>query len=60
MPIHRKFQPLPITALVPAGWLRRYLRKQAHGLTGHLQVAGFPFNTTGWAGPRMIPPKHTA
>ena len=58
MPIHRKFQPLPLTAIAPAGWLKRYLRAQAQGLTGHLQVAGFPFNTKGWAGPRLLPPEH--
>ena len=54
MPIHRKFQPLPITAIVPGGWLSRYLGTQASGLTGHLQVAGFPFNTKGWACPKVI------
>ncbi len=58
MPTHRKFQPLPITAITPDGWLRRYLRAQAQGLTGHLQVAGFPFNTKGWAGPRLLPSEH--
>ncbi len=60
MPIHRKLQPLPITAVEPRGWLRRYLRKQTRGLTGHLQAAGFPFSTKGWAGPRMAPPKEAA
>ena len=60
MPIHRKFQPLPLTAIAPAGWLSLYLRAQAQGLTGHLQVAGFPFNTKGWAGPRLLPPEHAA
>ena len=57
MSTHAKFQELPITAIAPNGWLRGYLQKQARGLTGHLHVAGFPFNTKGWAGPRIIPPK---
>jgi DUF1680 family protein len=30
------FRPLPLDALRPAGWLRRQLRIQADGLSGHL------------------------
>ncbi len=30
------FQPLPIGAIRPAGWLQRQLRLQADGLSGHL------------------------
>ena len=51
MQIRRKFQEVTINSVEPAGWLRRYLEKQRDGLTGHLEVAGFPFNTRGWAGP---------
>ncbi|MFI4912656.1 MAG: beta-L-arabinofuranosidase domain-containing protein [Sedimentisphaeraceae bacterium JB056] len=40
-----------IKSVAPKGWLRRYLINQKHGLTGNLEVAGFPFDTKGWAGP---------
>src|SRR5688572_2582811 len=34
--LSRAFEPLPIAAVRPAGWLRTQLRIQADGLTGHL------------------------
>lgn len=43
-----KFFELPITAIQPRGWLRVYLETQRDGLTGHLEVAGFPFDQGGW------------
>ncbi|MGC9520355.1 MAG: beta-L-arabinofuranosidase domain-containing protein [Anaerolineae bacterium] len=51
MRTYAEFQELPITAITPEGWLRRYLEVQRDGLTGHLEVAGFPFDTPGWAAP---------
>ena len=53
MPIYRKFEELPLTAIHPEGWLRSYLEKQSRGLTGHLEKAGFPFNTAGWASQKL-------
>lgn len=44
----RGWTELPITAIRPEGWLRAYLKRQAEGLTGHLEVAGYPFDTDGW------------
>ena len=37
-----------LSAVYPKGWLEEYLNRQANGLTGNLEVAGFPFNSTGW------------
>jgi len=42
------FGEVPITAIRPEGWLRQYLVDQRNGLTGHLENAGYPFNTAGW------------
>ena len=49
MKTYAKYKELPLTAIHAEGWLRRYLEKQRHGLTGYLEHAGYPFNTPGWA-----------
>ena len=43
------FREVPLSAVTPEGWLRRFLEVQRNGLTGHLEAAGFPFNSPGWA-----------
>lgn len=45
---YAKFEEVGIRQIKPEGWLGDFLRKQAEGLTGHLEVAGIPL--TGWAG----------
>ena len=39
------FSPVSIT---PKGWLRTFLQYQKSGLTGHIENAGYPFNTGMW------------
>jgi DUF1680 family protein len=43
-----KFEEVELTSIHPEGWLRRYLEVQRDGLTGHLEVAGYPFDGDGW------------
>jgi len=50
VPYYGVYRRLPLTAIHPHGWLLNYLENQRDGLTGHLEEAGFPYNTVGWAG----------
>lgn len=56
----RGWQEFSITNIEPRGWLRSFLERQRDGLTGCLEVAGYPFNTDGWLrdslprGPRTL------
>jgi uncharacterized protein len=42
------FKSVPANTVTPKGWLKQYLINQRNGLTGHLENAGYPFNTVGW------------
>jgi uncharacterized protein len=57
-PQYANLRQVPIVAIHPEGWLRQYLVNQRDGLTGHLENAGYPFNTVGWVGER-IPENHS-
>jgi DUF1680 family protein len=48
---HAPFREVPVSDVEPAGWLRHYLQQQLEGLTGHMEVAGYPFGVAGWAQP---------
>jgi hypothetical protein len=50
---HSAFSRLSITQITPQGWIREFLCRQKLGLTGHIAVAGYPFDTCLWAGDRM-------
>lgn len=51
---YAKFQEVSLRAIEPEGWLRVYLENQARGLTGHMEAAGLPFDTPGWASHKLI------
>ena len=53
MRTYAKFKEIDISSIKPEGWLRRYLEKQRDGLTGHLEVAGKPFDKGGWGASRV-------
>ena len=44
---YAKFFEVPMSAIQPKGWLKKYLENQRNGLTGHLEIAGYPFDTAG-------------
>ena len=48
-PEHFVYRRLPITQVRAEGWMRQLLERQRSGLTGHIEAAGYPFDTCGWA-----------
>jgi hypothetical protein len=52
-PASSVYQPLPITSVRAEGWIRELLERQRSGLTGHIEAAGYPFDTCGWGCPEV-------
>ncbi|MBQ2286810.1 MAG: hypothetical protein II252_05895 [Clostridia bacterium] len=48
---YAKMEEVGIKNIVPNGWLHTFLENQADGLTGNLEVAGYPFNCCSWDTP---------
>lgn len=46
-----KMERVDITDIKPEGWLRDFLTNQASGLTGHLEVGGYPYGVCSWDTP---------
>lgn len=46
-----KLEEINIGEIKPEGWLEDFLKTQASGLTGNLEVAGYPFDTISWETP---------
>ncbi len=43
-----KMEEISVSNIYPKGWLLEFLKTQEEGLTGNLEVAGFPFDNIGW------------
>ncbi len=52
-PKYAIFDKLKISEIQPQGWIREFLERQKSGLTGNIEVAGYPFNTCLWACEKM-------
>ena len=47
---HARFGDGLLSSTRPSGWLRRALRTQAEGLTGHPEALSYPYDSCLWAG----------
>ena len=45
---YSKFRKAPLGAVKPEGWLKEFLLDMANGLTGNMEVAGYPYDKLGW------------
>jgi hypothetical protein len=51
--MYHQFEKLNIKQIQPKGWIKEFLIRQKKGLTGNIEVAGYPFNTCLWACEKM-------
>ena len=58
MQSYAKFAEQPLSGIEPEGWLKKYLEDQRNGLTGHMEVADYPFNAAPWAKRRGVAKRH--
>lgn len=52
-PKYTAFNKIKITDIHPEGWIKEFLVRQKEGLTGHIEVAGYPYDTKMWATEKM-------
>jgi len=45
---YSRYQPAPLHEVRPAGWLKDFLNHQSNGLTGHVEVSGYPYGYKFW------------
>ncbi len=50
---HQKFQKMGLDKVTPEGWIKEFLERQKEGLTGNIEVAGYPYNTCMWGCEKM-------
>src|SRR5512141_2131945 len=43
-----KFRPASLRETHPAGWLQDFLKTQSSGLTGHVELSGYPYGYKFW------------
>lgn len=49
MAARSEMEELSLGSIRPEGWIRTALKNQSTGISGKIAVAGFPFDTKGWA-----------
>ncbi|MCK5694107.1 MAG: hypothetical protein KAI08_14690, partial [Bacteroidales bacterium] len=53
VPPFSTFYKVKISDIQAEGWIREFLERQKSGLTGNIEVAGYPFNTCMWGCEKM-------
>ncbi len=55
---HGRFAELPVGSVIPRGWIKGWLQRQADGLTGHPENLAYPYDTCMYTG--KVPPPSVA